>query len=97
MEGDRVSVKATIRKFVTDQASVTIPSFNFPFSIKPTKGAKLGDEVILVGEVTRADGDNITVDFDDGGRATLKADVLKLIEKGKQETFNGRDWQRRKR
>ncbi len=81
---------------VADQASVTIPSFNFPFSIKPKKGAGTGRR----GDPGRrshqkADGDNITVDFDNGGRAGRpRHDVLKLIEKGKQETFTGRDWQR---
>jgi hypothetical protein len=45
--GHRVSVKATIRKYVTNRASVTIPSFNQPFSITPTEGAKIGDEVTL--------------------------------------------------
>jgi hypothetical protein len=45
--GHRVSVKATIRKYVTNRASVTIPSFIQPFSITPTGGAKIGDEVTL--------------------------------------------------
>ena len=94
--GDRVSVTATIRKFVADLASVTIPSYNHPFSIKPAKGAKIGDEIALFGEVTRADDSDITIDFDNGGRATLKADVLTLIEKAKQEAFAGREVRRKR-
>jgi hypothetical protein len=94
--GDRVTVTASIRSFVADMASVTLPSFNFPFSVKPRKGAKIGEEVHLFGEVTRADADGVTVDFDDGGRATLNAEVLTLVEKAKQEPFAGRDNRRRR-
>jgi hypothetical protein len=37
--------------------------------------------------VRKADETHKTVDFDDGGRATLKADVLTLVEKAKQRAF----------
>jgi hypothetical protein len=50
--GDRVAVTATIRSFVADQASIEIRSFNHAFSIVPRKGAKIGDEVQLFGEIT---------------------------------------------
>ena len=95
--GDRVAVTATIRRFVAGMASVDIPSFNFPFSVKPAKGAKVGDEVDLFGEVTRADDHGITVDFDDGGRVTLNENVLSLVEKAKPQKFAGRDIARRPR
>ncbi len=73
------------------------PSFNHPFAVKPTKGAEVGDEVYLFGEVTRADDHAITVDFDDGGRVTLNEDVLTLVEKAKPQKFAGRDNARRPR
>jgi hypothetical protein len=95
--GDRVTVAATIRSFVTDMASVAIPSFNHPFSVRPTKGAKVGDEVYVFGEVTRAEDHAITVDFDDGGRVTLNEDVLSLVEKAKPQKFAGSDNARRPR
>ena len=95
--GDRVTVTATIRSFVTDMASVAIPSFNHPFAVKPAKGAKVGDEVNLFGEVTRADEHAITVDFDDGGRVTLNENVLTLVEKANAQKFTGRDNARRPR
>ncbi len=88
--GDRVAVTATIRSFVADRASIEIPSFNHAFSIVPKKGAKIGDEVHLFGEITWSDDTHKTVDFDDGGRATLQADVLTLVEKAKQQAFSGR-------
>ena len=37
----------------------------------------------LFGEIIWADETDKTVDFDDGVRATLKADVLTLVEKTK--------------
>ena len=94
--GDRVTVTATIWSFAADRASVSVPSFNHAFSIVPRKGAKIGDEVQLFGEITWADETDKTVDFDDGGRATVKADVLTLVEKAKQQKFAGRDISRRR-
>lgn len=49
-------------------ASEAIPTFDFPFSVKPQKGAKVGDEIHLFGEVIRADEDGVTVDFDERPR-----------------------------
>jgi hypothetical protein len=92
--GDRVSLTATIRKLVLDRASITIPSFNQPFSIISRKGMKAGGSITLTGEVTRVDEGDVTIELDDGGLITVKDDVLTLIKKGKQETFGGRDWER---
>lgn len=95
--GDRVAVTATIRSFVADRASVAIPSFNYPFSVKPEKGAKIGEEIRLFGAVTGVDDDGVTVDFDEGGRVTLSADVITLVEKAKPHKFTGRDNAKRAR
>ncbi|MCF6120507.1 hypothetical protein L2449_27155 [Mesorhizobium muleiense] len=59
--GDEVTITATILKLLDyDEglASISIPSYAFPYSIRAPKKAKPGGQVELTGEVTRVDEDN---------------------------------------
>ncbi|RWE95753.1 hypothetical protein [Mesorhizobium sp.] len=60
--GDEVTITATILKLLDHDdsrvASISIPSYGFPYSIRAPKKAKPGGQVELTGEVTRVDEDN---------------------------------------
>ncbi|RUV47490.1 MULTISPECIES: hypothetical protein [unclassified Mesorhizobium] len=55
--GDEVTITATILKLLDydGRASISIPSYGFPYSIRAPKKAKPGGQVELTGEVTRID------------------------------------------
>ncbi|RUU92815.1 hypothetical protein EOB59_05505 [Mesorhizobium sp. M7A.F.Ca.MR.176.00.0.0] len=77
--GDEVAITATVRRRVTeDRVSVTIPGYGFPHSIvDPTSKVKKGQPIELIGDVTRIDGDEVTVNL--GGPVTVKDDVVRLV------------------
>jgi hypothetical protein len=56
--GDEVIVNGTILKRLgSSRARVTIPTHDFPFAIEPPPGAKVGDQIAIVGHVTEVDQD----------------------------------------
>lgn len=61
--GDEVAVTAIVRGRVTpERISVTIPSYAFPHSVvDATSKAVIGQHMELTGNVTRVDGDKITI------------------------------------
>ncbi|RWM93393.1 MAG: hypothetical protein EOR84_17870 [Mesorhizobium sp.] len=81
--GDLVAITATVRGRVTeDRVSVSIPSYNFPHSIRDsTTKVKKGQQIELTGEITRIDeeGGRVTVDL--GALVTVDIDKIRLVEK----------------
>lgn len=79
--GDTVSITATVRRRVLeDRVSVSIPSYNFPHSIRDTSKVKRGQKIELTGEVSRVDDEKVTVVGPDLG-ITLGIEAVKLVEK----------------
>jgi hypothetical protein len=80
--GDIVTLEATVRAIVQDRASLSIPSFNFPFSIPLPPRKKKVDVIELSGEVVRIDGDHVTVELDGGGLVTVEARAIAASRRG---------------
>lgn len=80
--GDTVSITATVRRRVLeDRVSVSIPSYNFPHSIRDsTTKVKRGQKIELLGEVTRVDDEKVTVVGPDLG-ITVGIEAVRLVEK----------------
>lgn len=79
--GDTVSITATVRRRVLeDRVSVSIPSYNFPHSIRDTSKVKRGQKIELTGEVSRVDDEKVTVVGPDLG-ITVGIEAVKLVEK----------------
>ncbi|RWL14906.1 MAG: hypothetical protein EOR57_31665 [Mesorhizobium sp.] len=79
--GDTVSITATVRRRVLeDRVSVSIPSYNFPHSIRDTTKVKRGQKIELLGEVTRVDDEKVTVIGEHLG-VTVGIEAVKLVEK----------------
>ncbi|RUV65246.1 MAG: hypothetical protein E5X35_11380 [Mesorhizobium sp.] len=79
--GDTVAITATVRRRVLeDRVSVSIPSYNFPHSIRDTSKVKRGQKIELQGEVTRVDDEKVTVVGPDLG-ITVGIEAVKLVEK----------------
>ncbi|PBC06442.1 hypothetical protein [Mesorhizobium sp. WSM3859] len=78
--GDTVAITATIRKRVTaDRVAVLIPSYHQPHSIvDTTPNISSGQKIELTGEVTRVDGDTVTVGGKDLG-ITVKTNTVRLM------------------
>jgi hypothetical protein len=81
--GDKVAIRAKVRRRVTkDWVSVSIPSYGQPHSIvDPTSKVKEGQDIELIGDVTRVDGDKVTVNL--GEPVTVNADTLRLVTSDK--------------
>jgi hypothetical protein len=81
--GDEVAVTATVRRRVTeDRVSVSIPSYGFPHSIKDSKSkVKRGQQIDLMGEITRIDEEGGRVTIDMGPLVTVDIDKVRLVEK----------------
>ncbi|MER8709133.1 copper-binding protein [Mesorhizobium sp. M1088] len=81
--GDVVAITATVRRRVTeDRVSVSIPTYNFPHSIVDSKSkVKRGQQIELMGEVTRIDEEGGKVTIDMGPLATVDIDKVRLVEK----------------
>ncbi|MBZ9761994.1 hypothetical protein LB553_14075 [Mesorhizobium sp. CA8] len=77
--GDEVAITATVRRRVTkDWVSVSIPSYNQPHSIvNRTSKVKHGQPIELRGDVTRVDGDKVTVNL--GVPVTVDIATVKLV------------------
>jgi hypothetical protein len=77
--GDEVAIVATVRGRVTeDRISLSIPSYNFPYSIRDrTSRVKKGDRWELVGDVRHIDGNRVTVNV--GFPVTVDVDKLRLV------------------
>ncbi|BCM19180.1 hypothetical protein [Mesorhizobium sp. J8] len=75
-----VAIAATIRKPITeDRVSVLIPSYSQPHSIVDrTPHISSGQTIELTGEVTRVDGDTVTVGGKDLG-ITVKASTVRVV------------------
>ncbi|RUX33436.1 MAG: hypothetical protein E5V79_03330 [Mesorhizobium sp.] len=78
--GDEVAITATVRKRVTeDRISVLIPSYHQPHSIvDTTPHISSGQQIQIVGEVTRVDEDTVTVGGKDLG-ITVKTNTVRLV------------------
>lgn len=75
--GDEVTITVTVLKMLDDgRASVSIPSYAFPYSIQSPKKTKAGDELELRGEITRIDEDVRQVTVKAGGLITLDVDAI---------------------
>ncbi|MER8447506.1 hypothetical protein NKH52_30495 [Mesorhizobium sp. M1066] len=73
--GDEVAVMATVLKRVTeDRVSVSIPGYDFSHSVRLAKGQPME----LSGDVTRIDGDKVTVSF--GTMVTVDLDRVHLVQ-----------------
>ncbi|GLS39745.1 hypothetical protein GCM10010869_53420 [Mesorhizobium tianshanense] len=71
--GDEITLTATILKILPDGlASVSIPTYNFPYSIDAPKKAKPGIKVELIGYATRVD--------DEDGKVTVKIGDLVTVD-----------------
>ncbi|MER8996048.1 hypothetical protein [Mesorhizobium sp. M0678] len=80
--GDVVAITATVRRRVTeDRVSVSIPSYNFPHSIRDSSKVKRGQQIELTGEVTRTDEDGRKVTIDMWPLVTIDIDKIRLVEK----------------
>lgn len=83
--GDLVAVTATVRRRVDDYTvSVSIPSYDFPHSIRDSSKVKRGQELELTGEVTRIDEDSVTIAL--GPLVTVAIDKVRLVEKYRPPT-----------
>ncbi|RWM14461.1 MAG: hypothetical protein EOR73_26600 [Mesorhizobium sp.] len=80
--GDLVAITATVRRRVTeDLVSVSIPSYNFPHSIIDHTKVKKGQQIELLGEVTRIDEESGRVTIAMGPLVTVDTDKVRLVEK----------------
>lgn len=80
--GDVVAITATVRRRVTeDRVSVSIPSYNFPHSIRDSSKVKRGPQIELTGEVTRTDEEGRKVTIDMWPLVTIDIDKIRLVEK----------------
>ncbi|PZV33363.1 hypothetical protein [Mesorhizobium kowhaii] len=83
--GDLVAVTATVRRRVDDDTvSVSIPSYDFPHSIRDSSKVKRGLQLELTGEVTRIDEDSVTIAL--GPLVTVSIDKVRLVEKYRPPT-----------
>ncbi|ESW88114.1 hypothetical protein NKH47_14740 [Mesorhizobium sp. M1060] len=78
--GDEVAVTAVVRGRVTpDRISVTIPSNAFPHSVvDSTSKAVIGQNMELTGQVTRVDGEKVTISL--RPLVTVDAEHVRLVE-----------------
>ncbi|MER8831514.1 hypothetical protein NKH83_01670 [Mesorhizobium sp. M0909] len=80
--GDEVAITATVRRRVTEGiVSVSLPSYNFPHSIRDSSKVKRGQQMELRGEITRIDEEGGKVTIDLGTLVTVDMDKVRLIEK----------------
>ncbi|MEI9403566.1 hypothetical protein [Mesorhizobium argentiipisi] len=79
--GDEVAITAKVRRRVTeDRVSVSIPSYGQPHSIVDrTSKVKHGQEIELIGDVTRVDEEAGKVTVNLGIPVTVKAETLRLV------------------
>ncbi|MER8439300.1 hypothetical protein NKH36_03010 [Mesorhizobium sp. M1312] len=80
--GDLVAITATVRRRVTeDRVSVSIPSYNFPHSIRDHTKVTQGQQIELTGEITRIDEEGGRVTIAMGPLVTVDVDKIRLVEK----------------
>ncbi|MEI9406722.1 hypothetical protein O7A05_31870 [Mesorhizobium sp. Cs1330R2N1] len=79
--GDEVAITAKVRRRVTeDRVSVSIPSYGQPHSIVDrTSKVKHGQEIELIGDLTRVDEEAGKVTVNLGIPVAVKADTLRLV------------------
>ncbi|WP_342587102.1 hypothetical protein [Mesorhizobium mediterraneum] len=81
-----MAITATVRRRVLeDRVSVSIPSYNFPHSIRDTSKVKRGQKIELTGEVTRVDDEKVTVIGPDLG-VTVGIEAVNLVQKYRPPT-----------
>ncbi|WP_367186060.1 hypothetical protein [Mesorhizobium escarrei] len=77
-----VAITATVRRRVTeDVVSVSLPSYNFPHSIRDSSKVKRGQQIELTGEITRIDEEAGKVTLAMGPLVTVVIDKVRLVEK----------------
>ncbi|MFD1983066.1 hypothetical protein ACFSOZ_10315 [Mesorhizobium newzealandense] len=82
-----MAVTATVRRRIDDErVSVSVANYDCPQSIRSYDFAlslrtkvQRGDQVELAGEVTRIDGETVTIDL--GPLVTVEIDMVRLIER----------------
>ena len=87
--GDLVAVTATVRRRIDDErVSVSVANYDCPQSIRSYDFAlsirtkvQRGDQIELAGEVTRIDGETVTIDL--GPLVTVEIDTVRLIERSR--------------
>ena len=92
--GDEVTITATVLKVLeTGRASVSIPSYKFPYAIDPPRKAKVGDKIPISGYVTRIDEDFGKLTVRIGGLITIDMNSIVGHRKNKTPAFKPlRDW-----
>ncbi|QND68434.1 hypothetical protein HB777_33805 [Mesorhizobium loti] len=92
--GDEITLTATIIKVLpSGRASVSIPTYDFPFAIDAPKKKRSGDKVSLVGRVIRVDDQDGKVTVKVGGLVTV--DIASITAHGKRpksKSLPSRDW-----
>jgi hypothetical protein len=75
--GDEVTLTVTVLRMLDGgRASVSIPSYGFPYSIPAPKKTQPGDELELRGEVTHVDEEDQKVTVKAGVLITVDADTI---------------------
>lgn len=77
--GDEVTLTVTILKVLDNgMSSVSMPSYNFPFSIDTPKRTRAGQKVEITGFVTRVDDENgkVTVRIEGAGLVTVDVETV---------------------
>ena len=83
--GDLVAITATVRRRVDENTvSVSIPSYDFPHSIRDSSNVKRGQEIDLTGQVTRIDDETVTIAL--GPLVTVPIAKVRLVEKHRPPT-----------
>ncbi|TJW39934.1 MAG: preprotein translocase subunit YajC, partial [Mesorhizobium sp.] len=70
---------------------VSIPSYDHPYAIVPPPKARAGDQVVLVGDVTRIDreANKLTVRIDCGGVITVDKSAITRLRKHRRDEREG--------
>jgi hypothetical protein len=80
--GDRVTLKAIVRHDAGDGSyALDIPSYPARFGVRLGRKMKVGAEVELTGEVARILDDRVTVQFENGGKVTVRANTVAVAAK----------------
>lgn len=75
--GDEVTVTVTVIKLMDDgRASVSIPYYGFPHSVRPPRKVKPGGKLDLAGTVIRVDEEDRKVTVDLPGRVTIGIEAV---------------------
>lgn len=86
--GDEVALTSTVITILpSGRARVSIPSYDHPYPIDPPPKARAGDQIVLVGDVTRVDpeANKLTVRIDCGGVITVDKSAITRLRKPQRD------------